>query len=49
MDPKRKFFELGYDPYERRLDQHGPVYIPRKFRDPENYKKKYKDMFYPDC
>ncbi|XP_046685245.1 uncharacterized protein LOC124370984 [Homalodisca vitripennis] len=49
MDPKRRFFELGEDPFKRRLDDRANCYIPKKLRDPENPKKKFKDMFWPDC
>ncbi|XP_054286399.1 uncharacterized protein LOC129002546 [Macrosteles quadrilineatus] len=49
FDAKRRFFEIDVDPFKRRLDDHSKPYIPRKFRDPENYKKKFYDTFYPDC
>jgi len=49
MDAKRRFFELGEDPFKRRLDEHQYKYIPKNTRDPKNRKKCYKDTFYPDC
>lgn len=32
MDARRRFFELNQDPWDRRLDDHTPVYIPRSHR-----------------
>lgn len=32
MDPRRRFFELGIDPWARRLDEHTPPYIPKSLR-----------------
>lgn len=48
LQPKRRFFELGVNPYQRRLDEHTPVYIPRdlRARGPHD-KKKWRPMFYP--
>uniref|UniRef100_A0A1B6LLN1 28S ribosomal protein S30, mitochondrial n=1 Tax=Graphocephala atropunctata TaxID=36148 RepID=A0A1B6LLN1_9HEMI len=49
LDPRRRFFEVGVDPFKRRLDDRKNCYIPKKLRDPENPKKKLKDSFWPDC
>nr|XP_014102318.1 39S ribosomal protein S30, mitochondrial [Bactrocera oleae] len=48
MEPKRRFFELGINPWLRKLDQHQKEYIPRALR-PEGpkSKKKWKESFYP--
>lgn len=32
MDPRRRFFELNQDPWDRTLDDHWPVYVPRNQR-----------------
>lgn len=37
MDKKLRPFELRQNPYQRRLDERAPKYIPKKFR--ENVKK----------
>lgn len=48
MDKKLRFFELGINPFKRRLDEHRPQYIPRCLRPGGIYdKKKYKDTYYP--
>lgn len=48
MEAKRRYFELGINPWKRTLDQHQKEYIPRKVR-PEGSKskKKRKPTFYP--
>lgn len=48
MDKKTRFFEIGVDPFKRRLDEHKPKYIPklqraRGIRD----KKKWEATYYP--
>ncbi|XP_046399842.1 39S ribosomal protein S30, mitochondrial [Ischnura elegans] len=45
MDPRRRPFELDINPFKRRLDEHQPAYIPKKFR--EDKKKKWSDTYYP--
>lgn len=48
MEARRRPFELGINPYNRRLDEHAPVYIPRCLR-PELKKNKgrYAKTYYP--
>jgi small subunit ribosomal protein S30 len=48
MAPKRRFFELGINPYARRLDDHTPVYIPKAKR-PEGprSRKMWEKTYYP--
>lgn len=49
LDPKRRFFELGQNPFNRRLDEHTSVYIPKYNR--KNGPKsriKFEKMFYPN-
>lgn len=45
MEPKRRPFELGINPFKRRLDEHTPAYIPKQFR--EDKKKKWAKTYYP--
>lgn len=48
MDKKRRFFEFKINPFNRRLDEHIPEYIPRCLRAGGIYdKKKYKSSYYP--
>lgn len=48
LDPKRRFYELGVNPFARRLDDHTPVYIPKALRPggPKS-KDKWEKSFYP--
>lgn len=48
MEPRRRFFELGINPFKRTLDDHTPEYIPKELR-PEGpkSKKKWKKTYYP--
>lgn len=48
LEAKRRPFELGINPFNRRLDEHQPVYIPRALR-PEGpkSKKKWEKTYYP--
>lgn len=48
LDPKRRFYELGVNPFGRRLDDHTPVYIPKVLRPggPKS-KEKWQKKFYP--
>jgi small subunit ribosomal protein S30 len=48
LQPKRRFFELGINPFKRRLDEHQPIYIPRDLR-PRGKKdrKKWEPTYYP--
>ncbi|XP_067642227.1 large ribosomal subunit protein mL65 [Eurosta solidaginis] len=48
MEPRRRFFELGINPWRRTLDQHQKEYIPKVLR-PEGpkSKKKWKQTYYP--
>lgn len=48
MDAKRRYFELGINPWQRTLDQHQKEYIPKSVR-PEGPKsrKKWKPTYYP--
>ncbi|XP_055693894.1 39S ribosomal protein S30, mitochondrial [Lutzomyia longipalpis] len=50
MDARRKFFQLGENPYNRRLDNHPPKYIPKSIRPggPKS-KDKFEKQYYPDC
>lgn len=48
LDSKHRFFELGINPFQRRLSEHIPEYIPREFRPNGIHdKKKRKATFYP--
>ncbi|XP_055379889.1 39S ribosomal protein S30, mitochondrial [Condylostylus longicornis] len=48
LESKRRFFELGVNPFKRQLDHHKPVYIPRDLR-PDGYKsrKRWAKTYYP--
>ncbi|KAL5277554.1 MRPS30 family protein [Megaselia abdita] len=48
MEPKRRFFERGVNPWSRTLDQHCPDYIPKVIR-PGGVKSrnKFKKHYYP--
>lgn len=48
LDPKRRFFELGKNPFQRRLDDHLSAYIPKHLRKkgPKS-RVKFQWMFYP--
>lgn len=48
LDPKRRFYELGINPFNRRLDEHAPVYIPKVLRPggPKS-KDKWEKTYYP--
>lgn len=45
LDKKLRFFELGINPFQRRLDDHTPNYIPKALR--EDRKKKWETLYYP--
>lgn len=49
MDPRRRFFELNQDPWDRRLDDHWPEYIPRAQRigGYHDKKNKWKATYWP--
>ena len=48
LDRKLRFFELGINPFRRRLDEHWPKYIPRhlRARGPHD-KKRWDATYYP--
>lgn len=48
LEPKRRFFELGINPWRRTLDQHAPEYIPKVVRPggPKS-KPRFKKTYYP--
>lgn len=48
MAPRRRFFELGINPFRRTLDDHRPAYVPKVFRphDKKN-REKGKKTYYP--
>lgn len=48
IDPRRRFFELNKDPWERRLDEHTPEFIPKWSR-PGGIRSpiKWKPTYYP--
>ncbi|GAB0098706.1 Ribosomal protein S30, mitochondrial [Sergentomyia squamirostris] len=50
IDARRKFFQLNKNPFNRRLNEHAPVYIPRCVR-PGGHRSKVKfhKTYYPDC
>jgi small subunit ribosomal protein S30 len=48
MDKKRRFFELGINPFQRRLNEHYPQYIPRQLRAGGIYdRKRFRATYYP--
>ncbi|XP_059621463.1 large ribosomal subunit protein mL65 [Phlebotomus argentipes] len=50
MDPLRKWWQLPKNPFQRRLDDHTPRYIPKVIRPggPKS-KDKFEKTHYPDC
>lgn len=46
---KRRFFELGENPFQRRLDDHTPVYVPKAVRPggPKSKVDRWEPTFYP--
>lgn len=49
MDARRRFFELDQNPFDRRLDDHAPEYIPKAVRPggKKNRAGKFKKYYYP--
>lgn len=49
LEPKRRPFELGINPYKRRMDEHALKYIPRRLRPggPKS-KPKFEATYYPN-
>lgn len=49
FDARRRFFELNKDPWDRRLDDYHPLYIPRSQRigGYHDKKNKWKKMYWP--
>ncbi|KAG8225414.1 hypothetical protein J437_LFUL004614 [Ladona fulva] len=45
LEPKRRPFELGVNPFKKRLDEHHPAYIPKAKR--TNKKEKWEKTYYP--
>lgn len=48
FEAKRRPFELGKNPFKRRLDEHLPSYIPKALRPYPRHKKKFETTYYPD-
>ncbi|KAM3965531.1 mitochondrial ribosomal protein S30 [Aphomia sociella] len=48
FEAKRRPFELGINPFKRRLDEHLPPYIPKALRPYPRHKKKFETTYYPD-
>ncbi|KAL4713668.1 hypothetical protein ACJJTC_004199 [Scirpophaga incertulas] len=48
FEPKRRPFELGINPFKRRLDEHTPPYIPKVLRPYPKSRKKFETTYYPD-
>lgn len=48
MDARRRFFELGINPWKRRMDEHAPAYIPKALRPggPKS-KEKFEKTYWP--
>lgn len=51
MDKKRDPWEFGYKPFQRRMDDHLPIYIPRALRDDPKKRKvgRWAKTYYPDA
>ncbi|XP_032514826.2 large ribosomal subunit protein mL65 [Danaus plexippus] len=47
FEAKRRPFELGFDPFIRRLDDHLPPYIPKALRPYPKCRKKFETTYYP--
>ncbi|XP_072938081.1 uncharacterized protein mRpS30 [Epargyreus clarus] len=47
FERKRRPFELGINPFIRRLDDHLPPYIPKVLRPYPRCRKKFEDTYYP--
>ncbi|KAH8399777.1 hypothetical protein KR215_002177 [Drosophila sulfurigaster] len=49
MEPRRRFFEYGINPWRRTLDQHDKEYVPRAVRPggKKNREGRYKKTYYP--
>ncbi|CAK1542237.1 unnamed protein product [Leptosia nina] len=47
FEAKRRPFELGINPFKRRLDDHLPSYIPKVLRPYPRSKKKFETTYYP--
>ncbi|XP_052752185.1 28S ribosomal protein S30, mitochondrial [Galleria mellonella] len=48
FEPNRRPFELGINPFKRRLNEHLPPYIPKALRPYPKHKKKFETTYYPD-
>ncbi|CAF4825944.1 unnamed protein product [Pieris macdunnoughi] len=48
FEAKRRPFELGVNPYKRRLDEHLPPYIPKVLRPYPKARKKFETTYYPE-
>lgn len=48
FEAKRRPFELDINPFNRRLDDHLPPYIPKVLRPYPRSKKKFETTYYPD-
>lgn len=48
LAPRRRFFELGLNPYRRTLDEHRPKYVPKCVRPGgKKNRDKYEKTYYP--
>ncbi|XP_066993772.2 large ribosomal subunit protein mL65 [Anabrus simplex] len=47
MEARRRPFELGINPHNRRYDEHTPSYIPKAVRDEKQKKQKWAKTYYP--
>ncbi|XP_050667859.1 39S ribosomal protein S30, mitochondrial [Leptidea sinapis] len=47
FEAKKRPFELGINPFKRRLDEHLPPYIPKVLRPYPKCRKKFETMYYP--
>lgn len=49
LAPKRRFFELRVNPFERRMDEHSPPYVPKVLRPsgPKCRAERWEKTFYP--
>lgn len=48
QEPKRRPFELDKNPFNRRLDDHLPPYIPKVLRPYPKCRKKFENTYYPN-
>lgn len=48
FEAKRRPFELGINPFQRKLNEHLPPYIPKVLRPYPKCRKKFETTYYPD-